>query len=164
VYLRLDADMPSAYAALTPDGETWVMLMEKAYAFFRYYGRNSYGSIANGSPGLVFEELTGGSTQCQGTGVGFTSAASLASYISTNLAAGHPVTLTSLSTAASPIFGSHVYMVKSIEGVGDEAYVTVYNPWGYDGQSYDSNPNDGLLRLSIAQIQECFNYTMVALV
>ena len=41
VYLRLDADMPNAYAKLTPDGETWVMLMEKAYAFFRY-GQNSY--------------------------------------------------------------------------------------------------------------------------
>jgi hypothetical protein len=160
VYLRLDADMPSAYAALTPEGETWVMLMEKAYAFFRQ-GGNSYGSLEGGESGIVFRELTGESSQTQffsGT------LASLASYIGTNLAAGHSITLKSGSNAASPIFGLHAYMVKSIEGVDDEAYVTVYNPWGFDGCSYDSNPNDGLLRLSIAQIRECFCATVVALV
>jgi hypothetical protein len=160
VYLRLDADMPSAYAKLTPDGETWVMLMEKAYAFFRY-GQNSYSSIEGGWMSTVVTELTGASTQTQWTGI---SATSLANYISTNLAAGHSITLGSLSNAASPIVASHAYMIKSIEGAGADAYVTVYNPWGVDGRSYDSNYNDGLLRLSIAQIQQCFSATVVALV
>jgi Ca2+-binding RTX toxin-like protein len=160
VYLRLDADMPSAYAKLTPDGETWVMLMEKAYAFFRY-GSNCYSSIEGGWMSTVVGELTGASSQTQWTGG---SATSLASYIGTNLAAGHSITLGSYSTAASPVVGGHAYMVKSIEGVGDAAYVTVYNPWGVDGRSYDSNYNDGLLRLSIAKIQECFSATVVALV
>jgi hypothetical protein len=161
VYLRLDADMPSAYAALTPDGETWVMLMEKAYAFFRF-GSNDYSTIDGGVVSPVFKELTGGSADgiwTSGT------LATLASYINTNLDVWwHPVTLDSYNSAASPIVGGHVYMVKSIEGAGDEAYVTVYNPWGFDGCSYDSNPNDGLLRLSIAKIQECFATVIVALV
>jgi hypothetical protein len=160
VYLRLDADMPSAYAALTPDGETWVMLMEKAYAFFRY-GQNSYSSIVNGTMGTVVYQLTGVSGETRGTDG---SATSLASYIGANLAAGYSVTIISSSYATSPVFSSHVYMVKSAEGVGDDAYVTVYNPWGVDGCDYDSNPNDGLLRLSIAKIQECFLFAVVALV
>jgi len=160
VYLRLDADMPSAYAKLTPDGETWVMLMEKAYAFFRY-GSNSYSSIDGGWMSTVVEELTGASSETQWTGG---SAASLAGTISSNLAAGHSLTLGSYSNAASPVVGSHAYMIKSIEGTGESAYVTVYNPWGVDGRSYDSNPNDGLLRLSMAQIQQCFSAIVIALV
>jgi hypothetical protein len=55
-------------------------------------------------------------------------------------------------------------MVKSIEGTGADAYVTVYNPWGFDGTSYDSDPNDGLLRLSMAQIRACFSTVFVGLV
>ena len=160
VYLRLDADMPSAYAKLTPDGETWVMLMEKAYAFFRY-GSNSYSSIEGGWMSTVITELTGASSQTQWTGG---SAASLASCISTSLAAGHSVTLGSYSNPVSPIVGGHAYMVKSIEGADADAYVTVYNPWGVDGMSYDSNYNDGLLRLSMAQIQACFSAVVLALV
>jgi len=160
VYLRLDAHMPSAYAALTPDGETWVMLMEKAYAFFRY-GSNCYSSIEGGWMSTVVGELTGASSQTQWTGG---SATLLASTISTNLAAGHSLTLGSYSNAASPVVGGHAYMIKSIEGVGDAAYVTVYNPWGVDGRSYDGNYNDGLLRLSMAQIQACFSAIVIALV
>ena len=109
----------------------------------------------------VVGELTGASSQTQWTGG---SATLLASTISTNLAAGHSLTLGSYSNAASPVVGGHAYMIKSIEGVGDAAYVTVYNPWGVDGRSYDGNYNDGLLRLSMAQIQACFSAIVIALV
>ena len=44
-YYRIDAELPAgpAYARLTPDGELWVALLEKAFAQFRY-GQNSYAS------------------------------------------------------------------------------------------------------------------------
>ena len=48
-------------------------------------------------------------------------------------------------------------------GSGGNATVTVYNPWAVDGASYDSNPYDGLLRLSITQIQECFSAVVISL-
>ncbi len=159
VYLRLDADLPGSYAKLTPDGETWVMLMEKAYAFFRY-GQNSYSSISGGWMTSVVEELTGVGSQTQWTGG---SVISLADHISTNLEAGHSITLGSYSVPPSPIVGSHAYAVMGIEGSGTSAYVTVYNPWGVDGKSYDSNYNDGLLRLSISAVQTCFSAAVVSL-
>jgi hypothetical protein len=33
----------------------------------------------------------------------------------------------------------------------------VYNPWGVDGASYDSNPSDGLLKLTISQFLLSFD-------
>ena len=53
-------------------------------------------------------------------------------------------------------------MLKSIQGSGADAMVTVYNPWGVDGRSYDNNYNDGLLQLSMSQIQACFSSIVVA--
>ena len=162
VYLRLDGDLPGAsspiYAKLSPDGETWVALMEKAYAFFRY-GQNSYSSIEGGWMSTVVEELTGLGSETRWTGG---SADSLASYLSSNLSAGHSVTLGSYSSSPSPIVGGHAYTVISVEGSGDSAYVTVYNPWGVDGRSYDSNYSDGLLRLSISMVQTCFSAAVVS--
>ena len=37
-----------------------------------------------------------------------------------------------------------------------QTYVTVYNPWGIDGKAWDSNSADGLLTLSIDDVQSQF--------
>jgi len=42
--------------------------------------------------------------------------------------------------------------------------VTVYNPWGIDGRSWDSNSNDGLLKITIAQFQACFSTICTSLI
>lgn len=158
VYLRIDGDLPVssgsnlAYAETSDTSEIWVPLIEKAYAHFRY-GSDTYGSIEGGWMDVVYEEITGVSSSFRYTS-GTTSA--LATYIRDNLNAGHAVTLGSYSGAASPVVGGHAYQVVSIDASN---YVTVYNPWGVDGRSYDSNYNDGLLRLSITQIQS--NYVAV---
>jgi DNA-binding NtrC family response regulator len=89
---------------------------------------------------------------------------SLATTIATALTAGHAITMGSYASPPAPVVGSQAYMIKSIEGSGSSAYVTVYNPWGIDGRSYDSNPNDGLLRLTVAQVQGCFSAVVEALV
>ena len=163
VYLRLDGDLPVtggtslAYARLTPDGETWVALAEKAYAYFRY-GQNSYASISGGWMSTVYRELTNQSTSTVWVGG---SQATLATTITNALAAGHAITLGSNGAPPSPIVGSHAYMIKSIEGSGSSAIVTVFNPWGVDGRSYDANYNDGLLRLSMTQMQESFTAMVI---
>jgi hypothetical protein len=162
VYLRLDADLPVyssgnlVYAKTGPDNEIWVPLAEKAYAHFRY-GQNSYSSISGGWMTNVNREITGKSSAWRGTSG---STASLATYIRTQLNAGYGLTLGSYSGASSPVVGSHAYVIMSID---DSNYVTVYNPWGVDGRSYDSNYGDGLLRLSINQIQDNYSATVVAL-
>ena len=68
---------------------------------------------------------------------------------------------TSIASASSPVVGSHAYQVVSIDSSN---YVTVYNPWGVDGRSWDSNYYDGLLRLSIDQIQDNYVAIVTALV
>ncbi len=164
-YLRLDADLPVysgsslSYAKLTPDGETWVAIVEKAYCHFRY-GQNSYASISGGWMSTVFQEMTNRPTTTMWTGG---SQASLASFIISALDSGHAATLGSYGNAPSPIVGSHAYMLKSIEFVEGEAIVTVYNPWGVDGKTYDSNYSDGLLRLDLSQVQACFSAIVISL-
>jgi hypothetical protein len=164
VYLRLDADLPTysgsslAYAKLTPDGEIWVALMEKGYAHFRY-GQNTYDSISGGWMSTVNGELTNVSSITRSTSGAVTD---LTSFLQGELNAGHAITAGSYSSPASPIVGGHAYQVKSLDTVDGQTYVTVYNPWGSDGRSYDSNYNDGLLRITAGAFQQCFSAVVAA--
>jgi hypothetical protein len=40
--------------------------------------------------------------------------------------------------------------------VGRETYVTLYNPWGVDGKSWDASSADGLLKVTLGQFQSSF--------
>jgi hypothetical protein len=159
VYVRIDGDLPVtsrgalAYAQMSPTGESWVPLMEKAYAFFRT-GANSYGSLEGGWMADVDTQVTNRRTQALYTGV---SDQAMYNFIKTSLAYGDGVTLGSKSNASGPIVGNHAYMVKSVSLINGVMYVTVYNPWGYDGgATTDSKPGDGLITLTIAQMQKYF--------
>ncbi|MHC4716393.1 MAG: C2 family cysteine protease, partial [Planctomycetota bacterium] len=158
VYLRLDGDLPVrstgslAYAGFGNDGELWVPLMEKAYAFFRYE-KNSYESIHGGWMGTVYEEMTNLPSGFKMTNE---SADSVWRFMSRALAGGHAVSAGSYYNASGPIVGSHAYSVRSIEQTDEGRFVTVYNPWGVDGRSYDANYSDGMIRLNMYQFQEYF--------
>ncbi|MHC4293984.1 MAG: C2 family cysteine protease [Planctomycetota bacterium] len=166
VFLRIDADLPVyssgslTYAKASPDGEIWVPLVEKAYAHFRY-DQDSYSSIHGGWMSTTYREITGGYTNTMWTG-GSTS--TLYNYFADHLAQGHAVTLGSYSGAPSPVVGSHAYQVKSVHTSGGQQYVTVYNPWGVDGRSWDSNYYDGLLTLTIQQVQTSYSAAIASLV
>jgi hypothetical protein len=167
VYLRVDADLPVnssgnlIYARSGPDGELWVPIVEKAYCYFRY-GQNSYASISGGWMSTVYREITGGYTNTTYTSTITTS--SLYNHIANQLAQGHAVTLGSYHNASSPVVAGHAYMVKAAHVSGSQQYVTVYNPWGYDAYTWDSNFYDGLLTLSIQQIQANFSAVVTSLV
>jgi len=83
--------------------------------------------------------------------------------MSNYLDAGHGVTAASKSGASSPIVGLHAYMVKDVEVAGGQTYVTVYNPWGVDGRTYDGNYGDGLLRLTWSTFTQQFSAVVVSL-
>ena len=165
VYLRLDADLPVtyygslAYARINSDGELWVPIVEKAYAYFRY-SANSYASISGGWMSTVYREITNTSTLTRWTGG---STGYLYQLLSSSLASGHAVTAGSYSRPQTPIVGSHAYVVKSVETIGADQFVTVYNPWGVDGRSWDDNYYDGLLTISIDQVQSSFSAVVVSL-
>ena len=157
VYVRVDAQLPAyygtpAYAKLSPTGELWAALAEKAYAQFRS-GANSYASLNGGWMSTVYQEVTGAATSDSWIGG---SGSSVTQFISSQLAAGHALSAGTSSSAAGPFAGGHAYMIKSIETTGDGTYVTVFNPWGFDGYTWDSNPGDGLLTVSMAMFQSNF--------
>ncbi len=162
VYLRVDGQLPGsrvapAYAKLSPEGETWVALAEKAYAQFRT-GANSYASLAGGWMDPVYRAMTG-----QATTRVMVSAPSLAATLASHLAAGHAVSAGTWSTTSGPVIGAHAYAIRAIETRDGETYVTVYNPWGFDGKGTDSNPDDGLVRLTLAQFQKDFSAVVISL-
>jgi len=164
-YVRVDADLPVSYgeslvyAKFTPDGEMWVPLLEKAYAYFRR-GENSYSSLSMGWMSDVYKEATNVTAEFRWTG---SSATSLYEYLDSALSAGHATSLGSYSSAAAPIVGSHAYVVQSVQTVNEQMYVTVYNTWGVDGRSWDSNYYDGLLTISIDQVINCFSAVSVSM-
>jgi hypothetical protein len=166
-YVRVDPDLPASgsslvYAKTGPDGELWAPLMEKAYASFRVPGQSSYASLDTGNVSTVYVAITHTGTSAQYTSGA--SASTVFNYLSSNLAAGHPVAAGTYSSASGPIIGNHYYMVQSVQTVGSVQYVTVYNPWGYDGgTSTDSNPGDGLVTLTIAQFMQYFSDACVSL-
>ncbi|MCY2926947.1 MAG: C2 family cysteine protease, partial [Planctomycetota bacterium] len=141
-YVRVDGDLPVytgtylAYANLSPSGELWAALAEKAYAQFRT-GANSYASISGGWMSPVYTQVTG--VSAGDTYTSSAAASTLASQISQALAAGHAVTAGSLSSGSATIVGGHAYMVRSVQVVNGQQMVTVYNPWGVDGKGSDGN-------------------------
>jgi hypothetical protein len=154
-YVRVDASLPAygstpAYARLTPDGEIWVAVAEKAYAQFRY-GENSYASLIGGWMEPVYYAVTGAAT-----GSIYTTIANIAGIMADYLGAGHALTAASRQSPPGPAVANHAYMIQSVETAGDQTEVTVYNPWGYDGKSWDSNPADGLLKMSLATFSQNF--------
>ena len=159
VYVRVDGDLPVyggtslAYAHYSPTGEIWAPIVEKAYAEFRC-NDNNYDSLNGGWMGAVYADITNrGSSD---TLLSSVSASSLASLISSALAGGHFVTAGTTGSTSSPFVSGHAYMVQSITTVSGTTYVTVYNPWGVDGATYDSNPYDGLLKVTLGQFQADF--------
>jgi hypothetical protein len=159
VYLRLDADLPVngsslSYARTGSQGQLWAPLMEKAYAFFRY-SQNSYASLWGGWMSNVFQDVVNSSSNTFSISPSG-SATNLAAFLTSQLQAGHAVTAASYSNSPTPIVSNHAYMVQSVTTTAQGTFVTVYNPWGVDGVSYDSNYSDGLLTLPIATFQSCF--------
>ena len=159
VYYRIDGQLPTtgsspAYAHLTRNGGAlWAPLLEKAFAQFRR-GQNSYSSIEMGWMHEAYNAISGASYASYSTG-NYTADA-LAQTMADQLTAGHGVTAGSSSSAASPICPGHAYNVHAVTNEGGVWYVTVYNPWGVDGYSYDSNSGDGLLKLTAVDFRSRF--------
>ncbi|KKL24148.1 hypothetical protein LCGC14_2418220, partial [marine sediment metagenome] len=158
VYLRIDGELPVRsggsliYAGLGEGGDIWMPLMEKAYAHFRY-GSNSYSSIEGGWMGTVYAQITG--RGYVNRSVYSATADATFQWIQGRFDGGHAVTAGTW-LGGGPIIGSHAYVVTSLETVEGQDFVTVFNPWGVDGRSYDSNYSDGLLKLTSAQFSQYF--------
>jgi hypothetical protein len=159
-YIRVDGDLPvyggtssPAYARLSGTGETWVALLEKAYAVFRA-SDNNYISLSGGWMGSVYKDLA--NLTSNDIVLSSQNAESLAQTMSSQLNAGHLLTAATFGVPTGPFLAGHAYTVMSVDTISGVTYVTLYNPFGYDAVSYDSNPNDGLLQVTMAVFQANF--------
>jgi len=167
-YMRIDGDLPVAtasssapiYAGLGVDGCLWVPLLEKAFAQFRASSAlNSYQNLIAGDVTEGYKALYK-STSLEAFNY------HLASYLDTetlyNLLLNHlndyNVIAASSQTNETPIYASHAYSIVDVSFENEEYYVTIYNPWGYDGKVYDDNYNDGLLKITIDFLKINFAY------
>jgi hypothetical protein len=155
-YVRIDGDLPAGgpyasglnYAHPGPSGNQWALLFEKAYAEIGTGGW-SYSSLNYGWFGNVFASLG-----VSATSFGTSNADSLYNSIANGLAAGKGVTLgTNPNLWGVPLIGDHTYtVVKAWKDQWGTGYVTLRNPWGYDGAGSDSNTYDGYVTLSVNQL------------
>ena len=91
-YVRVDARLPAyggapVYAHLSPTGETWVALVEKAYAQF-HTTSNSYAALYGGQVDVTFHELTGKASAAWGTAA-LAKTTDLGAFMAGEIAAGH---------------------------------------------------------------------------
>jgi hypothetical protein len=162
VYVRVDGDLPTApwgglyYAHPGASGNEWVAIMEKAYAYFRT-GANAYSSLNSGYMTGAYSDL------------GVSSASivlpadqnSFLSTVNTQLAANKPVDVLTHGTIinSAPLIASHCYaVISATKDAGGTVWITLRNPWGFDGFNVDSNPNDGLVTVSYAALYANVTY------
>ena len=155
-FVRVDADLPTSayggleYARTGTSGDEWALIMEKAYAYYRS-GANSYASLDWGFNSTVYSDLGINNT----TLVLPTDQNSFFSTASAKLSASKGVDiLTNVSIASGvPLVESHCYSVTAItKDSGGTVWVTMRNPWGYDGFNVDSNPGDGFVTLQYSTL------------
>ena len=117
------------YAKMSPDGELWVALLEKAYAIVRYHATPpSYFQIVAGWPMGVFMVMTGDAGESEWVA----NFDDIYGYIDARLDDGYAVTLVSKQTDAGPrVVSNHVYAVTETQVVDGQTYITTYNPHGY---------------------------------
>ena len=132
-YVHIDAQLPVAvaesikYAKLTPDGELWVALAEKAFAYFRA-NANTYASLSGGWMSEAYWDVTGVWPQTV-TPPGLPGD-QLGQYLADNIQAGHAVSAGTTDYPAGPFIGNHAYAVVSVWQDAAGWQVELYNVWG----------------------------------
>jgi Ca2+-binding RTX toxin-like protein len=161
VNVSFEGDTYGADAIPAAEGESWVLLTQRAYLISRGLSVTNPPSLW---PSEALTALTGRTsyTYWKGSGFGLTDMV----RISNELSAGRTVVAwTPNSTpAVNTLVANHAYTVMSINVFFNwatwqwDATVVVRNPWGYDGATASGSSTDGLITLSWAQ----FNSGMTA--
>jgi hypothetical protein len=162
-FYRVDNDLPvrtgstqAAFAALGRENSMWVAVAEKAFAHYRR-GQNSYASIEAG----IMEETNrafGATSSGTQSFASYGNARALINDLYNRWNTYQSVTVGFFSGPSNgPLVLGHAYTVVSFvrDAVETVTGVVVRNPWGVDGGSQtDSNPYDGLVTLTAAQLFE----------
>jgi len=156
-FVRVDGDLPSSgpyanglmYAHPGSSGNIWAPILEKAYAEFRT-GSYSYSSIAYGNFNATLSDWGLNSISLGGD------ANSNFYAIQTAIGNHKAVTFGTISgiNSGAPLVGNHAYTVTSAwQDSSGTKWVTLRNPWGYDGAGNDGNSGDALVTMTMGQLQ-----------
>jgi hypothetical protein len=152
-YYRVDGDLPVLngnpfYADLGHGGSTWVAIMEKAFAYGRFFDGGTYAVIDGGRIWEPYEFL--GLQNFEIWGNNATETLQMLQHQVLDL--GRAVTVSTPDVdppAGLHVVKSHVYSVDYVNW--SSGYIVLRNPWGqdyYNGFQTDSNPNDGYIVLT----------------
>ena len=137
-FIRVDADLPTdaggnlVNAGLGTGNSLWAAIMEKAWAFYRK-GDSDWVSTGWGWMDEAFSAMGVGTNTLNVDGwyKFWNNPNNLWDYLCNELAAGKAVTVGTNGGAASPLVGSHAYMVDYVYTAGDGTRrVVLRNPWG----------------------------------
>jgi hypothetical protein len=154
VYEHIDGTLPSeggnpVFAQLGQGNSTWVPLMEKALAAFRYNGGDSYSNISGGWMNEAYTDLG----ISNANNFYWSSATAMLQQIQTELKSHEAVTAGILSVpSGTPLIANHAYTIVAVttDSNGNLTGLTLRNPWGTVGiNGYASN--NGYVTVTAAQ-------------
>jgi hypothetical protein len=153
--LRVDGDFGGGGAVLSASHDLWPLVLEKAFAFFRAVGANTYASLNNGGNIEPFAAL-GMNTLNRGTFYATLDSAGFASMILSELAAHRAISYATPATIVdgAPLVASHAYAIVGVEVTGGVYTYLLRNPWGYDGLGSDGDPSDGVIHITNTQLKD----------
>jgi Calpain family cysteine protease/RTX calcium-binding nonapeptide repeat (4 copies) len=182
-FFRVDNDLPVAasgnqfltYTALGQGGSVWVSIIEKAYTYYQatqiLHVPASSANYANIEGGLTFNlyqalNLSGaGSTDFNQFGNAFSLGLAIRNAVDNNqaptLGIGGDTPQQMFNPGANGmLLANHQYIVMGYQtdGLGFVTNIVLRNPWGIDGSdpaAADSNPNDGIITISIDTLYAC---------
>jgi hypothetical protein len=151
------ADTSPVLARLGGEGSMWVAIAEKAYAHYR--SGNNYANLNGGwsvEVNRAFQSASAGAKDL----TSYTSATAMANDIYNRWNSYQAVTIgfvdnsSALTISGTPLIDDHQYMVFSVsrDAYGRVTSITLRNPWGYDGAGSDSDPSDGFITVTPAQL------------
>ncbi|QOV90728.1 C2 family cysteine protease [Humisphaera borealis] len=150
-YYRVDGDLPAVngtpkYAKLGNGNSIWVAIMEKAFAYHRYFDGGTYAILELGRSSEPFDALAAQNADFWGT-----SGTNVLASIASQMNQGRAVVASSINALPNglPYVNQHLYVVNSVDTAGGT--ITVRNPWGYDGAGNDANPQDGYYTFTASQ-------------
>ena len=157
-YVRVSGDVSTQQAAVTSTGGLWVDMIEKAYAYYRA-GSNTFASLNTGWMYNTLQDLGCAAfniiiplaaNETAATDAALATQINAALLADQGLSIGTPPTI----AASAPLIGSHAYAVIGAfyDSVAGSWEVKLRNPWGFDGAGNDSNPSDGIVTISFAQL------------
>lgn len=150
VRVNFDGNLTGNDTTPTAEGESWVVLMERAWVQY-------HGNAGRTYPHEAIFALTGRSSAVQYS-LGDADFNRISSALARNQLV---VTATGTSPYSNMLVENHAYTVVGVWGSGSNRWVQVRNPWGVDGRVASGDAADGLIWLRWSDFTASMRYLSI---